>query len=83
MPIPHDTEMYKWGHLIENCFQRLKGCRRVGTRYEKTDAGFAAVILVAATQQRGSATGSILCDGRRAPRAASRRRRRNPCAWAS
>ena len=23
-PIPHDTEMYKWRHLIENCFQRRK-----------------------------------------------------------
>jgi transposase len=23
-PIPHDPEMYKWRHLIENFFQRLK-----------------------------------------------------------
>ena len=48
-PIPHDTEMYKWRHLIENCFQRLKEFRRIATRYDKTDTSFAAAIhLVAA-----------------------------------
>jgi transposase len=26
-PIPHDAEMCKWRHLIENCFQRLKEFR--------------------------------------------------------
>ena len=24
LPIPHDADMYKWRHLIENCFQRLQ-----------------------------------------------------------
>jgi transposase len=48
-PIPHDTEMYKWRHLIENCFQRLKEFRRIATRYDKTDTSFAAAIQVAAT----------------------------------
>lgn len=47
-PIPHDIEMYKWRHLIENCFQRLKEFRRVATRYDKTDTSFAAVIHCAA-----------------------------------
>ncbi len=47
--IPHDVEMYKWRHLIENCFQRLKEFRRIATRYDKTDTSFAAAIhLVAA-----------------------------------
>jgi transposase len=47
--IPHDAEMYKWRHLIENCFQRLKEFRRIATRYDKTDTSFAAVLhLVAA-----------------------------------
>ena len=47
--IPHDAEMYKWRHLIENFFCRLKAFRRVATRYEKTDACFAGLInLVAA-----------------------------------
>jgi len=48
-PIPHDTEMYKWRHLVENFFCRLKAFRRLATRYEKTDACFAGLInLVAA-----------------------------------
>jgi transposase len=46
--IPYDVEMYKWRHLIENCFQRLKEFRRVATRYDKTDTSFAAVVHVAA-----------------------------------
>jgi transposase len=41
--IPHDAEMYKWRHLVEN-FCRLKAFRRVATRYEKTDARFAGLI---------------------------------------
>ena len=41
--------MYKWRHLIENCFQRLKEFRRIATRYDKTDTSFAAALhLVAA-----------------------------------
>jgi transposase len=40
--------MYKWRHLIENCFQRLKEFRRVATRYDKTDTSFAAVLHLAA-----------------------------------
>jgi transposase len=40
--IPHDTEMYKWRHLIENYFQQLKEFRHIATRYAKTDTSFAA-----------------------------------------
>ena len=47
-PIPHDADMYKWRHLIENCFQRLKEFRRIATRYDKTDTSFAAAIHLAA-----------------------------------
>jgi transposase len=43
---PHDTEMYKWRHLIENLFQRLKEFRRIATRYDKTDTSFAAMIYL-------------------------------------
>jgi transposase len=47
--IAHDAEMYKWRHLVENCFQRLKEFRRIATRYDKTDTSFAAALnLVAA-----------------------------------
>ena len=45
----HDREKYKWRHLVENFFCRLKAFRRIATRYEKTDKCFAAMInLVAA-----------------------------------
>jgi len=48
-PIPHDPEMYKWRHLVENFFQRIKEFRRIATRYDKTDTSFAgAIYLVAA-----------------------------------
>jgi transposase len=47
--IPHDAEMYKWRHLIENFFCHLKAFRRIATRYDKTDACFAGFLsLVAA-----------------------------------
>jgi transposase len=48
-PIPHDAEMYKWRHLMENFFQRIKEFRRIATRYDRTDESFgAAIYLVAA-----------------------------------
>jgi transposase len=48
--IPHDADMYKWRHhLIENYFQRLKEFRRIATRYDKTDTGFAAALHLVAT----------------------------------
>jgi transposase len=40
----HDREKYKWRHLIENFFCKIKAFRRIATRYEKTDACFAAMI---------------------------------------
>jgi len=47
--IPHDAEMHKWRHLVENFFCSLKAFRRIATRYEKTDACFSSVLnLVAA-----------------------------------
>jgi transposase len=33
--IPCDFEMYKWRHLVENFFSKLKAFRRIATRYEK------------------------------------------------
>ena len=40
----YDREKYKWRHLIENFFCRIKAFRRIATRYEKTDNCFAAMI---------------------------------------
>jgi transposase len=47
-PVPHDAEMYKWRHLVENFFQKLKEFRRLATRYDKTDTSFAAAIQLSA-----------------------------------
>lgn len=40
----YDREKYKWRHLVENFFCRIKAFRRIATRYEKTDVCFAAMI---------------------------------------
>jgi len=47
-PIPHDVEMYKWRHLVENFFQRIKEFRRIATRYDKTDTSYAAAVYLVA-----------------------------------
>jgi transposase len=44
-----DFEMYRWRHLIENFFQKIKEFRRIATRYDKTDTSFAAAIHLVAT----------------------------------
>ena len=48
-PLQIDTEMYKWRHLIENFFCKLKEFKRIAMRADKTDQSFQAMIhLVAA-----------------------------------
>lgn len=42
-----DLEMYRWRHLVENFFCKLKEFRRIATRYEKTDGSFKAMIHLA------------------------------------
>ena len=44
-----DFHMYRWRHLIENFFCKLKAFRRIATRYEKTDESFAAMIHLVGT----------------------------------
>ena len=48
-PRVHDWEMYRWRHQIENPFAKLKECRAIETRYDKTDESFAAAILLRAS----------------------------------
>ena len=43
-----DEEMYKWRHLIENFFCRLKEFKRIAMRAEKTDDSFKAMIYICA-----------------------------------
>ena len=47
-PLDIDREMYKWRHLIENFFCRLKEFKRVAMRSDKTDQSFSAMIHLAA-----------------------------------
>ncbi len=47
--IPHDQEAYKWRHLIENYFSKIKEFRGVNTRYDKTDTSYRATWNIAAT----------------------------------
>ncbi len=47
--IDYDKDMYRWRHLIENYFAKIKEFRGIATRYDKTDTSFRANInLVAA-----------------------------------
>jgi transposase len=48
IPIPIDVEMYKWRHLIENFFCKLKEFKRIAMRADKTDQSFSAIIHLAA-----------------------------------
>ena len=46
--IPCDQAMYRWRHLIENYFAKLKEFRAIATRYDKTADSFRATINLAA-----------------------------------
>lgn len=45
-PIDIDIEMYKWRHLIENFFCKLKEFKRIAMRACKTDQSFGALIYL-------------------------------------
>ena len=47
--IPCDMDMYKWRHLVENFFCKIKAFRRIATRYDKTDESFRAMIYLASS----------------------------------
>jgi transposase len=47
-PLVIDEEMYKWRHLIENLFCKLKEFKRIAMRADKTDQSFAAMIHLTA-----------------------------------
>jgi len=45
----YDEEIYKWRHLIENLFEKLKQYRAIATRYDKRAVSFLGGIYLAAT----------------------------------
>ncbi|WP_149026388.1 IS5 family transposase [Acetobacter aceti] len=47
-PLPLDREIYKWRHLIENFFCKLKEFKRIAMRADKTDKSFSAMIYLVA-----------------------------------
>jgi len=47
-PLPLDRELYKWRHLIENFFCKLKDFKRIAMRADKTDKSFSAIIYLVA-----------------------------------
>jgi transposase len=47
-PLDIDAEIYKWRHLIENFFCKIKEFKRIAMRSDKTDTSFAAMIHVCA-----------------------------------
>lgn len=47
-PLAIDLEIYKWRHLIENFFCKLKEFKRIAMRSDKTDASFEAMIHLGA-----------------------------------
>ena len=46
--IPHDADLYKRRHRIENSFSRLKDWRRVATRYDRSPDVFLSACALAA-----------------------------------
>ena len=49
VPRDYDTHMYKWRHLVENYFAKIKDFRAIATRYDKTDTSYAANWYLCAT----------------------------------
>jgi len=46
-PLDIDLEIYKWRHLVENFFCKLKEFKRIAMRSDKTDQSFTAMIYAA------------------------------------
>ena len=46
-PLAIDLEIYKWRHLVENFFCKLKEFKRIAMRCDKTDQSFSAMIYLA------------------------------------
>ena len=47
--IPHDAELYRQRHKIENMFARLKDWRRIATRYDRCPIPFRSTCALAAS----------------------------------
>ncbi|MFJ6950130.1 transposase [Micromonospora aurantiaca (nom. illeg.)] len=50
-PPVFDKQLYKQRNVVERCFNRLKQCRSVATRYDKTATSYRATVTIAALLQ--------------------------------
>jgi transposase len=50
-PPVFDRHLYKRRNVVERCFNRLKQCRSVATRYDKTASSYRATVTIAALLQ--------------------------------
>ena len=50
-PPAFDKQFYKHRNVVERCFNRLKQCRSVATRYDKTATSYQATVTIAALLQ--------------------------------
>jgi transposase len=48
-PLDIDKDVYKWRHLVENFFGKLKEFKRIAMRSDKTDTSFEAMIYLGST----------------------------------
>ena len=47
-PLQIDAEIYKWRHLIENFFAKIKEFKGIAMRSEKTDRNYSSMIFACA-----------------------------------
>lgn len=47
-PLRIDAEIYKWRHLIENFFAKIKEFKGIAMRSEKTDRNYSSMIFACA-----------------------------------
>jgi len=50
-PPAFDKQLYKRRNVVERCFNRLKQCRSLATRYDKTATSYQATVTIAALLQ--------------------------------
>ncbi|CCH19887.1 IS4 family transposase [Micromonospora lupini str. Lupac 08] len=50
-PPAFDKQPYKRRNVVERCFNRLKQCRSLATRYDKTATSYRATVTIAALLQ--------------------------------
>ena len=47
IPLRFDKSIYRQRNQVERCFNRLKQCRRIATRYEKKAENYLAIVTLA------------------------------------